>query len=150
MGQTPYTEAQIDKLIFFCKKLIKKYNIAPQNIVGHSDISPTRKPDPGLAFPWKRLAKEGVGLWYQPKNADKMVENDVAKLLATIGYDVRDEATTKASAYAFCRRFLPQYVKVDADVYHLVDNVLPDDFSFMKEQKFLQTLKAVAYSYIMA
>lgn len=147
LGQEPYNEMQITKLIAFCQKLMRKYKIEPRNVLGHSDIAPTRKPDPGLAFPWKRLAREGLGLWYEPKNAAKMNEEDVATLLAIIGYDTRDEAAIKASAYAFCRHFLPPYVEKDENVGHLVNNILPSNFDFMKEAKFINTLKAVAYSY---
>lgn len=147
LGQKPYEEYQIEKLIPFCQKLVRKYNIPACNVVGHSDVAPLRKPDPGLAFPWKRLAKEGLGLWYQPRNAAKVAENDTAVLLAGIGYDTRSEEAIKASAYAFCRHFLPQYVAFDEEPGHLVDNILPQNFDFMGEDKFLQTLKAVAYSY---
>lgn len=147
LGQEEFSDKQIEKLIPFCQKLMRKYDISPCMVVGHSDVAPNRKPDPGLAFPWKRLAKEGIGLWYQPKNADKMPENDISKLLEIIGYDVRDEESLKASAYAFCRHYLPEYVEIDTDVMHLVDNILPQDFGFMQEGKFLRTLKAVAYSY---
>lgn len=147
MGQEAYSEAQINKLIPFCKKIIHKYGIPAQNVVGHSDVAPLRKPDPGVGFPWKRLAKEGVGLWYQPRNAVKTEINDIAKLLAEIGYDTRDERALEASAYAFCRHFLPQYVQKDADIYHLLENILPDNFNFMQEPKFVETLKAVAWSY---
>ncbi len=147
LGQEAYSEAQINKLIPFCKKIIRKYGIPAQNVVGHSDVAPLRKPDPGVGFPWKRLAKEGVGLWYQPRNAAKTEINDIAKLLAEIGYDTRDERALEASAYAFCRHFLPQYVQKDADIYHLLENILPDNFNFMQEPKFVETLKAVAWSY---
>lgn len=147
LGQEPFSEAQIEKLIPFCQKLIRKYRIAPQNVVGHSDIAPQRKPDPGLAFPWKRFAREGIGLWYQLRNAAKMPENDISRLLGIIGYDVRSEDAVKASAYAFCRHFAPQYVAVDKNVGHLVENVLPLYFDFMREDRFLQILKAAAYSY---
>lgn len=148
LGQSPFSEAQIEKLIPFCQKLIRKYKIKPQNIVAHSDIAPARKADPGLAFPWKRLAKEGIGLWYQPRNADKMPENDVAKLLAIIGYETKGEENTIASAYAFRRRFLPEEIEIDADIQHLVDNVYPiGNKNLLTGEKFLKTLKAVAYSY---
>lgn len=147
LGQEAYSEAQINKLIPFCKKIIRKYGIPAQNVVGHSDVAPLRKPDPGVGFPWKRLAKEGVGLWYQLRNAAKTEINDIAKLLAEIGYDTRDERALEASAYAFCRHFLPQYVQKDADIYHLLENILPDNFNFMQEPKFVETLKAVAWSY---
>ena len=54
LGQEAYSEAQINKLIPFCKKIIRKYGIPAQNVVGHSDVAPLRKPDPGVGFPWKR------------------------------------------------------------------------------------------------
>lgn len=148
LGQCPYNEAQIEKLIPFCRKLIRKYNIKPQNIVAHSDIAPTRKADPGLAFPWKRLAKEGIGLWYQPRNADKISENDIAKLLESIGYNIETEENTIASAYAFRRRFLPEEVEIDEDISHLIKNIYPlGDKMQLRGDKFSKTLKAVAYSY---
>lgn len=148
LGQQEFTEAQIDKLIPFCNKLVKKYNIDSRNIVGHSDIAPNRKPDPGIRFPWKQLSRDGLGLWYQPRNADKISEHDVAVLLNIIGYDVKDEEMTIASAYAFRRRFLPEEVAVDEDISHLVNNVYPvGDTNLLSGSKFMTTLKAVAYSY---
>lgn len=143
-----YREEQIEKLIPFIKKLMKKYNIDPRNVVGHSDVAPKRKADPGLAFPWKRLAKEGIGVWYQPRNAEKMPENNVAELLAKIGYDTRDEEAVIASAYAFRRHYLPGEVVVDQDILHLVDNVYPvGEHGLLQGEKFIQTLKATAYHF---
>lgn len=148
LGQSIYNPSQIEKLIPFCQKLMRKHKIEPENVVAHSDISPTRKADTGLAFPWKTLAKEGIGLWYQPRHADKINESDVAKLLNMIGYDTRTPETVIASAYAFRRHFLPEEVTVDEDVHHLVDNIYPiGDESLLKGDKFLRALKAVAYSY---
>ena len=148
LGQQDFAEAQIEKLIPFCRKLINKYNLHPRRIVAHSDIAPTRKPDPGIRFPWKRLAREGIGLWYQLRNAEKIGVDDPAELLKIIGYDTRDEEKTIASAYAFRRRFLPQEVAVDPDIKHLVDNVYPiGRRELLQGEKFIRTLKAVAYSY---
>lgn len=64
-----FEEGQIKKLAFLLKELIKKYNIKPKDILGHSDIAPTRKIDPGAKFPWERLYKEyGIGAWYDEKD----------------------------------------------------------------------------------
>ena len=147
LGQEPFADCQIEKLVPFCQKLIRKYQIPAVNVVGHSDVAPLRKADPGAAFPWKRLAREGIGLWYQPKNAAKVAEDNIAALLAVIGYDTRDGEAVKAAAYAFCRHFAPQFVKRDIPVAELVDHVLPEDFSFMADEKFLQILKAVSFAY---
>ena len=67
-GYTRFKKKQISSLIKLCKTLIKKYKIKKKNIVGHSDIAPLRKIDPGEKFPWKYLVKNKVGIWhsYEP------------------------------------------------------------------------------------
>ena len=59
----PYTEGQVQALIVLLKDIVKRNNIDPRHIIGHSDIAPLRKLDPGPLFPWKRLADEGLGIW---------------------------------------------------------------------------------------
>ena len=68
-GYTNFSKKQILKLTFLCKKIIKKYNISKNNIVGHSDIAPLRKTDPGEKFPWEVLAKNNIGMWHSLKFA---------------------------------------------------------------------------------
>jgi len=63
-GTEPFAEPQIRCLLVVLKYLKKTYNIPAANFIGHSDIAPTRKNDPSAAFPWKRLADSGFGLWY--------------------------------------------------------------------------------------
>lgn len=58
-----YPKAQIDAVIELSKKVIKEHNIRPDRVLGHSDIAPTRKTDPGPRFPWKRFAEEGLIPW---------------------------------------------------------------------------------------
>ena len=60
-----FTESQIISLLKLCKKLKKKYNLKKENFLGHSDVAPLRKIDPGEKFPWKRLSKFGFGKWYR-------------------------------------------------------------------------------------
>ena len=63
-GYTSFEKKQILSLVKLCKKLVKKYKINKKNIVGHSDIAPLRKIDPGEKFPWKFLARNKVGVWH--------------------------------------------------------------------------------------
>ena len=62
-GSEPFSELQINSLIALLTKLKKDYNIPTQNIIGHSDIAPSRKVDPSVLFPWKTLAEKGFGIW---------------------------------------------------------------------------------------
>ncbi|MBV7538168.1 N-acetylmuramoyl-L-alanine amidase [Duganella sp. sic0402] len=62
----PFQQAQVDQLILLLKDIVKRYNIAPGNILGHNDIAPQRKQDPGPAFPWKQLADAGLIPWPEP------------------------------------------------------------------------------------
>jgi N-acetylmuramoyl-L-alanine amidase len=61
-GSEPFSEAQITSLMALLSKLQKQYGIPAQNIIGHSDIAPTRKSDPSALFPWKTLAENGFGM----------------------------------------------------------------------------------------
>ena len=63
-GTEPFAEPQIRSLLVVLNYLKKTYNIPAANFIGHADIAPTRKNDPSAAFPWKRLADNGFGLWY--------------------------------------------------------------------------------------
>ena len=66
-GYTHFRKKQLLSLIKICKILIKKYKIKKKYIVGHSDIAPLRKIDPGEKFPWKYLAKKKIGIWHDCK-----------------------------------------------------------------------------------
>ena len=63
-GYENFYKKQINKLILLCKFLIKKYKIKQTNILGHSDIAPLRKIDPGEKFPWKLLSEKKIGFWH--------------------------------------------------------------------------------------
>jgi len=69
-GYTNFKKKQLSNLIKICQNLIKKYKIKKPNIVGHSDIAPLRKLDPGEKFPWKKLGKNKIGIWHSLKEGD--------------------------------------------------------------------------------
>ena len=59
----PFRQDQIDQLILLLKDIVARHHIAPENILGHADVAPQRKEDPGPLFPWKQLADAGLMLW---------------------------------------------------------------------------------------
>ena len=63
-GYENFTNLQINSLINLCKCLKKKYKIKKENFLGHSDIAPLRKNDPGEKFPWKKMSRHNFGKWY--------------------------------------------------------------------------------------
>ena len=63
-GYKKFSRKQINSLIKLSKFLIKKYKINKKNILGHSDVAPLRKKDPGEKFPWEYLAKKNIGHWH--------------------------------------------------------------------------------------
>ena len=105
-GYRPFPVAQIDALIPLMQEITLRYRITRGNVVGHSDIAPARKDDPGELFPWERLARLRLALPSPTKNLMDPHWTDGGFLLALerFGYDVTDPV---ASIIAFQRRFRP-------------------------------------------
>ncbi|HLS43389.1 MAG TPA: N-acetylmuramoyl-L-alanine amidase [Paenalcaligenes sp.] len=118
----PYTKAQIDLTIELLKDLVARHRVTPSNIVGHSDIAPQRKVDPGPLFPWAQLAEAGLGRWYDENLAVHYQQDyelqgmpstaELQKQLKTLGYDIDingelDRSTQNVVA-AFQMRYRPQ------------------------------------------
>lgn len=98
----PYTEAQIATLLRLLDDLTTRHGIAKTQVIGHSDLAPTRKRDPGDLFPWQRLAEAGYGLWPSGELRDPPAGFDPWLAMAAIGYPLQDRA---AAVRAFHRRF---------------------------------------------
>ena len=123
-GYRDFPPAQIAALIPLCRDILSRHPIPARNVVGHSDVSPTRKQDPGEKFPWARLAANGVGLWPDgPEKTSTEHLDDPKALLSAIGYEVADQV---ASVTAFQRRYRPAEVSgiLDAETEGLIAAVL--------------------------
>jgi N-acetylmuramoyl-L-alanine amidase len=108
-GYRPYTEEQISVLIPLIHDIVQRHGITRGNIVGHSDIAPARKQDPGELFPWHRLARLRLALPRPTKNLMDPHWSDGGFLLALerFGYDINDPI---AAIRAFQRRYRPEMI----------------------------------------
>jgi N-acetylmuramoyl-L-alanine amidase len=113
-GYRPFPDAQIDALVPLLHRIVQDYDIPRANVVGHSDIAPQRKLDPGELFPWDRLAEYRLALPRPTKlELGDPFDNDGAFYLALerFGYDVSDG---KKAVEAFQRRWRPE--KIDGEI----------------------------------
>lgn len=128
-GMPPYPARQIEGIITLCKGIIARHGIYPERVLGHSDVAPDRKADPGETFPWDRLAAAGIGHYVPPEpisNGRYFMRGDEGQpvsalqtMLGSYGYTLRitgvyDEPTERVIA-AFQRHFRPALVDGIAD-----------------------------------
>ncbi len=100
-GYRDFSEQQIGALTTLCHSILMRHPIPSWRVLGHSDVAPARKEDPGELFPWQRLAKAGIGLWPQA------AVNDLgADALNRFGYD--PNAPQDRVITAFQRHFRPK------------------------------------------
>ena len=130
LGYQNFTKKQIKSLIMICKKLKKKYRIKKENFLGHSDIAPLRKTDPGEKFPWKKLSFYNFGNWYQKKNKNltlptKKIDKIFFKNLHKIGYRFfniyKRNYNDKKVIKSFQQHYLPKNVtgKLDQKTFKI-------------------------------
>jgi N-acetylmuramoyl-L-alanine amidase len=110
-GYRAFPNAQIAALTELAKAILARHAIPAWRVLGHSDVAPMRKDDPGELFPWAELAGQGIGLW--PIKGDDPGEAKVTALLARFGYD--PEAPLEKVVTAFQRHFRPSRVDGIAD-----------------------------------
>ena len=141
-----FSKKQIQSLIKLSKILKKKYKINSKHILGHSDVAPERKKDPGEKFPWKELSKKGIGLWHSlsirslKKNRkielDKVSKKIFYNNLSKIGYVIKKTENSKNRKFnnyivkAFQRRFRQELIngKLDKECL-IISNNLAKKFS---------------------
>jgi N-acetylmuramoyl-L-alanine amidase len=121
-GYRRFPTAQIAAVIGLCRGIVDRHDIPARNVVGHSDVAPDRKQDPGELFPWGQLAAAGIGLWPNGQDAGRgpggWDSGRVRAALGEVGYDVGDagEAGLAIVVTAFQRHFRPEAVTGVADV----------------------------------
>ncbi len=135
-GYRPFPEVQIESLLMLLDDIKKRHKIRPDCYVGHSDIAPDRKEDPGELFPWRRLEKEGFGLWRDDSSETVTISNDneksiefFNKQLGFIGYDVSGKTENHAYMKAVIRAFQAHWCSghpsgvLDAETKGVIANI---------------------------
>ena len=126
-----FSKKQVQSILKISKFLIRKYKIKKKNILGHSDIAPNRKKDPGEKFPWKFLSKHKIGFWHnlstkvlkenRKKKINILGKKNFYNNLSKIGYLIKSPKEIKKDKYlnlvskAFQRRFRQELINGEID-----------------------------------
>ena len=113
-GYRPFPEEQMESVIRLVSDIKERYGVTRGNVVGHSDVAPARKRDPGELFPWSQLARLRLALPRPTKNLmdPEWTEGGFLLALERFGYDVADRM---AAIMAFQRRFRPELIDGEID-----------------------------------
>src|SRR5581483_5961916 len=132
-GYVPFAGAQIAALIDLCSGIFARHKIPPARVVGHSDVAPDRKEDPGELFPWKQVAEFGIGLWPHanplPQQEKERGEGErFAEKLSRFGYGTPPDVDwpLEKTIAAFQRHFRPSCINgiADAECAALLERLL--------------------------
>ena len=115
-GYRSFPDVQIEAVIRLAHDIFSRHPIPKERVLGHSDVAPARKTDPGELFPWRALADHGIGVW--PKHLHEALRVPHQEGLARFGYGVEpsDDIPAKTVVTAFQRHFRPD--KVDGEWDH--------------------------------
>ena len=142
-GYRPFPPVQMEALTHLARDIMQRHGISPARVLGHSDVAPTRKTDPGELFDWRGLAHHGVGLWPPgaedepppgaaviPPDMPCAAARELQQKLAIYGYETPDSATldaaTRIVVTAFQRHFRPGRVdgQVDEETLSRLDRLI--------------------------
>lgn len=140
-GYRPFPEMQMNALLSLCSELVQRFPIEPRNVIGHSDIAPSRKQDPGELFNWKMLAEHHIGVWAESDkpltpilSPDNIISVDAVKTLQNklkrYGYAITADGVydkeTEAVIIAFKRHFCSESLDSSWNERseHLLDQLL--------------------------
>lgn len=117
-GYRDFPEAQMAALIPLCQDIVARHGIAAARVLGHSDVAPQRKEDPGERFDWQRLAAAGVGLWPGDNASPEACppEAELRRQLGRFGYGATADVPFDKLITAFQRHFRPDRVDGQADL----------------------------------
>lgn len=131
-----FDELQIKKVAELVQDIATRYDISPKNIIGHSDMAPSRKIDPGAKFPWERLYKEyGIGAWYDEADKQEIMNRrtlvapsvqEIKQAFRKYGYQINNsdewDKPSRDVIYAFQLHFRPQQPtgNMDAETYAIL------------------------------
>ena len=124
-GYRPFTDAQMESLVPLLAAIVKRHNVPIANVVGHSDVAPARKDDPGELFEWELLARYKLAL-PTPKPRISLIYDEPSAFFLALerwGYDIADG---RAAVRAFQRRWRPRIVdgEVDGEIGALLFELL--------------------------
>lgn len=117
-GYRAFPDTQMRAVLTLCEEIKKRYKLPATAFLGHSDIAPMRKEDPGELFNWKMLSLYGIGVWPEFLEQDNypLTLMDAEKLLAKIGYETGiDEQGLRAAIRAFQRHYVQHKLTGDLD-----------------------------------
>ena len=137
-GYKTFNKKQKNSIIYLSLKLIKKYDIKREYHLGHSDVAPDRKKDPGEKFPWEFLSKYNIGMWHfldkknlkkcRLKNINNLQKKSFLNNLIKIGYFFKKNKLNSISfaVKAFQRRFRPQLIngKIDLECLKIAKSLV--------------------------
>jgi len=117
-GYRAFSQPQMAALVELARDILARHPIPAARVLGHSDVAPTRKMDPGELFDWRGLAATGIGIWPEPAEGPADLAS-IQRMLARYGYEVAAsgelDAPTAAALQAFQRHFRPARVDGAAD-----------------------------------
>ena len=134
-GYKNFNKKQVKSIVKISKLLMRKYNIKKENVLGHSDIAPLRKKDPGEKFPWRLLNRKKISLWHnlseksckELRNIKLKNNKKFFRLLFKFGYKYTNNPKERIQIYkSFQRRFRPSIISdiVDQESYAIINSLI--------------------------
>ncbi len=134
-GYKNFNKKQVKSIVKISKLLMRKYNIKKENVLGHSDIAPFRKKDPGEKFPWRLLNRKKISLWHnlseksckELRNIKLKNNKKFFRLLFKFGYKYTNNPKERIQIYkSFQRRFRPSIISdiVDQESYAIINSLI--------------------------